>query len=461
MSVPCYHLTLRAGRGDRFTPAINAGQLHIPVAMDGAAGTPRELVNESVWDSLVDAGLSPTQEAIDFFRFATAAYCADLLVPHSTAFDRWSRDITLHLPVANRPAFEKSRAVLEDLLCFLTGDHWTLNFREQAVGRPPRTRRKIRGSVLDADCVSLFSGGLDSAIGAETLLNNGEAPVLVSHNSKSGGAVFSSPAQRAVLAAIESHCPLRPHLHLRFRVNPPAPTPGLSESVTTTRGRSLMFIALGILAASALDRTRASDHAPLVIPENGLISLNVPLTRARLGSWSTRTTHPHTIATVQAALRALGISTPITTPFALMTKGEMLMSTASRDIGLAQSLMKVSVSCAHPNQSRFLPPGQRHPHCGTCVPCIIRRAAAHHAGVDIGGYSYDLPADLGALQPARARDVLAFIYACRSRRRPARATDIAVSGPLHTTDEYHLRSLVRVFEAGMDEVARFLRVKST
>lgn len=56
----------------------------------------------------------------------------------------------------------------------------------------------------------------------------------------------------------------------------------------TTRSRSLMFFAHAIVLASGI-----GHHVDLYVPENGVISLNIPLTVMRLGSLSTRTTHPY------------------------------------------------------------------------------------------------------------------------------------------------------------------------
>jgi hypothetical protein len=318
----------------------------------------------------------------------------------------------------------------------------------------------MRGKLgpIRASRVSLLSGGLDSAIGAADLLDAGERVAFVSHNAKSGGAIFSSPSQKDVLEALRPHADAAQINHVRFRVNPPPPIDGLTAAVTTTRSRSIMFFALGLLVASALDAAQAGAPIPLVIPENGLISLNVPLTRARLGSWSTRTTHPHTLAMLRAVMAGLGLVTPLVTPYATVTKGEMLAALVARGRPRAEALTGATVSCAHPNQSRFLEAARRQPHCGTCVPCIIRRAATQHAGIDDGRYSFSLPTELSRLQPARAADALAFRYALATRRRPAHALDINLSGPLHSDTDQQLRDLVRVYDAGMDEVARHLGV---
>lgn len=459
MKVPTYHVVLRAGAGDTFSVSPASGDRVVGIRMDGAPGDDAWRLDESVWNTLGAFDLTPTQMATDFFRFATAAYCADLLVPHRTAFDRWSRDVVLHVPVADATPWLAADAALRELLGFLTGDHWTLSVRERHSPPPlgdPRTRGRLAPSR--ATRVSLLSGGLDSAIGAVNLLRGGERVAFVSHNAKSGGAAFSSPSQHAVLSVLRRSFPAELIHHLRFRVNPPAPITGLTESVTTTRSRSIMFFALGLLATTAFDTAQGGGPIPLVVPENGLISLNVPLTKARLGSWSTRTTHPHTLATLRVSLATLGVRTPLETPYAPQTKGEMLSECVNWNRALTEELTRATVSCAHPNQSRFLPAERRQPHCGTCVPCIIRRAATQYAGIDDGRYSFDLPTELRHLKTDRAADVHAFTFALERRRRPARPLDINLSGPLHVNTDDELRTLLRVYDAGMDEIARHLGV---
>ena len=60
------------------------------------------------------------------------------------------------------------------------------------------------------------------------------------------------------------------------------------------RSRSLMFFSHAIAIASCFNK-----RIVLVIPENGYISLNIPLTYSRTGTSSTRTTHPHYLMLLQ------------------------------------------------------------------------------------------------------------------------------------------------------------------
>ena len=74
----------------------------------------------------------------------------------------------------------------------------------------------------------------------------------------------------------------------------------------------------------------------LIIPENGLISLNIPLAYTRTGTSSTRTTHPHYMKMLQDLIAELGIQVKIKNPFQFKTKGEMILE--CKDRGFLQEI---------------------------------------------------------------------------------------------------------------------------
>ena len=129
----------------------------------------------------------------------------------------------------------------------------------------------------------------------------------------------------------------------------------------------------------------------LKVPENGLIALNVPLDRLRLGALSTRTTHPFYIARWNEMLAALGIAGRIENPYWDKTKGEMVAGCVNPS--LLAKLAPSSLSCSSPSKGRWTK--QPQGHCGFCLPCLIRRAS------------------LLAERPDR-------VYACESQRWPPR-----------------------------------------
>ena len=158
--------------------------------------------------------------------------------------------------------------------------------------------------------------------------------------------------------------------HLQLNHNTDVPNP---ENPPTQRGRSVAFFAHGILAATTLQRYANGETISLFVCENGFISINPPLTGLRLGSLSTRTSHPVVLALLQQIVDAAGLRVRFKNPYAHRTKGEMLAGS------LRQADLKAH---AHTTTScgRFKRYGYRH--CGRCVPCLIRRASFHAWGVE-------------------------------------------------------------------------------
>nr|VFK21105.1 MAG: Queuosine biosynthesis protein QueC [Candidatus Kentron sp. LPFa] len=113
------------------------------------------------------------------------------------------------------------------------------------------------------------------------------------------------------------------------------------------------------------------NHKTLLVPENGFISLNVPLTPLRVGSLSTRTTHPWFIQKIQGVFDACRFPVRIENPYQFKTKGEMFAECQNPE--LLRKLAAHSMSCSRSTRL--------HQHCGRCVPCLIRRAAFVRAGI--------------------------------------------------------------------------------
>ena len=141
--------------------------LMLAVQKPGAIATAR-VADTELWRALDRHGLTPAGPAIDFYRMAAAVYAADNRILRRHAFDRWTRDFVLHLPVAELAAWERVRDPLTRLLQFLTGDRWELLLRAGAPPRPPVDRRAVdRAKVPEiSGSLSLLSGGLDSFVGA-------------------------------------------------------------------------------------------------------------------------------------------------------------------------------------------------------------------------------------------------------------------------------------------------------
>ena len=390
-------------------------------------------------------GWRPTRQSLDLMLLGASTYCVDKTADRATQRDAWTRDIRLHLPVADAPAWDAAGA--EAALDFLTGDRWQIKVYTSAHD-PLAAARNAAAAVggIDADAVCLFSGGLDSLCGAIDLLerNRGWRVVLLGHYEGGGQAPTAQENLHNRLAAEygEDRVELR-QLFLR-----PAPANGSQTqplprvSERTTRSRSLLFLTAALALASA------AGDAPVYVPENGFIGVNVPLTRARSGSLSTRTTHPHFMALLGDLIAAVGVKIEIRNPYRLSTKGEMLAQ--SSNPRLLRALVDDSISCAHPETPRW----QKRPqgNCGYCFPCLIRRSALAHVGWDDGPYAWDVLTEEALLNPRlrRGADLRAIangVFADRPDRDSLR------NGPLPSGEH---REFLSVWRRGTDELRQWL-----
>jgi hypothetical protein len=401
-------------------------------------------------DSLRGIGVFPSEMGFDVLVLASLVHAADTRLSRATeSQDNWTREIRIALPVSDPERWTESGALLERLLNFLTGDLWTFTFRTRPVGFARVVpSRPLRLSRARFDRLSLFSGGLDSLIGAVDILEQGRTPLLVSH----AGEGATSDAQNSCYSALKAHFAERPFNRLRVWLNFPTTLIASGRTEDTTRGRSFLFFALGVLAGTGLDESFTLD-----VPENGFIALNVPLDPLRLGSCSTRTTHPFYMARWNDLLTALGVAGRVSNPYWNRTKGEMVAE--CQNTPLLATLIASSLSCASPTKGRWQ--GRGIEHCGYCVPCLIRRAAVNMAlgsGNDPTAYTVnDLTARPLSTRQSEGQQIRSYQFAiARLQARPALAK-LLIHKPGSLLDEAsHLEELAGVYRRGMNEVAELL-----
>ena len=389
--------------------------------------------------------LSPSEIGADVLIVAAHVHAADTRLSRSSeSQDAWTREIRLVVPVSDPVRWAAAAPILVRALNFLTGDRWVVGFRKR-----PKAFKTIVPTAPPTllppsfDGISLFSGGLDSLIGAIDTLEGKGTPLLVSH----AGEGLVSKSQQYCFDGLKAAYPGSAFSRLRVWMSFDA---GLFEGVPsedTTRGRSFLFFSLGVTAGTSL----ASPFV-LKVPENGLIALNVPLDRLRLGALSTRTTHPFFIARWNEMLVALGIAGRIENPYWNKTKGEMVAGCGNPS--LLANLVPSSLSCSSPSKGRWTK--QPQGHCGYCLPCLIRRASLLPNDPTI----YTL-AKLGAgsldTKQAAGQQVRSFQMAiARLAARPDLAKVlIHKPGPLYDDAASH-QALADVYRRGLEEVGRLL-----
>lgn len=267
-------------------------------------------------DQLREFGLRPSEIAVDLVLLAAALTAADTRISRvDDSQDHWTREIDLHIPVSDPALWHSQAVLLVRMLDFLTGDRWSVFFRPRpaqmgVLVSPPATLRTVSPT-----CVSLFSGGLDSFIGAIDQLSDGkESPLFISHYWDG----MTSQHQTFCMQALWRQFAARPFNHIRARVGFPNNLVASSAKEDTLRARSFLFFALAVLAASTIE-----GDVTIHVPENGFISLNVPLDPMRLGALSTRTTHPFYMARFNDLLRGLGTAARLKNRYRHRTKGQM------------------------------------------------------------------------------------------------------------------------------------------
>lgn len=435
-----WNVICRVGESDNFAPNINRQMPRLVIEFDEAGKS--HLADNKVFPLLTKSGFGINETVFDLLILAMSIYTADLRIERSFATDRWTRRILLHLPVAESLKWEAAYPILTKMLRFLTGDDWTFSFRRREVFDRPTPEQQVEELP---SIVTLFSGGLDSFAGAIDLLEEEVGLIALVGQYGSGS---THPSQTNTHKILEDEYPGRT-LPLGFWVQPAKP--GKRSSEDTMRSRSILFLALGTAVSVA-----CGDGIPLYVPENGLISLNVPLSHSRMGSFSTRTTHPYFISCYRELLDALAISVPVKLPYKFLTKGEMLKEAKNQKV-LRQGLAK-TLSCSRPDAGRFekRPPGT---HCGYCVPCIIRLSSMKAAGFDLEDAAFfDIANTKTEPKSAKGRDRRGFelaIERVKSLSSLRLAGEVLQSGPLPSKN---VREYASVYKRGLDEVANFLQI---
>ena len=401
-------------------------------------------------DDLAKLGVFPTEMGLDLLIVAAHVHAADTRIARLTeSQDSWTREIRLVVPVSGASVWTAAIPVLERMLNFLTGDRWSVGFRNRSVRFASAVRRRpLISAGPRFDELSLFSGGMDSLIGAIDLLENNKVPLLISH----AGEGATSSAQSNLFEGLKKHYTGVPFDRLRIWMNFDKGFVANSGSEDTTRGRSFLFIASGAFAGTGL-----VGPFTLRVPENGLIALNVPLDPLRLGSLSTRTTHPFYMARWNDLFAALGMDVRVDNPYWDKTKGEMVTECANRP--LLATLLPESLSCSSPTKARWK--GHATEHCGYCLPCLIRRAAIRKGlGTDDNTpYTVsNLAANVLDTRKAEGQQVRSFQFAiARLQRQPELASIlIHKPGPLSDQTDDQKKSLAEVYRRGLDEVAALL-----
>lgn len=381
--------------------------------------------------------------AFEFYLFCVLIYNIDKLIPRKKlSLDGWCREITFKFKVRNITIWQNQKIALCDMLSFLTGDIWNVDFIQDQNSNHYIPVDDIILNTFIPEKVCLFSGGLDSLVGIYDLLKANKKTLFVSHFDHDMKSAHTD--QNNIIDKIRTEFNQNESFDWVF--NRVGAEQGYSNKLETTfRSRSILFLGMASYLAHNL-----TPNTPFHIPENGTISLNIPLSPSRRSSCSTKTTHPHVLLLLNKIFIGLGINTSVENPFEFKTKGEMLRPFCS-DL-FFKDLVNSSNSCGKGGHRRWwyyyiskLETLPKPSHCGKCMPCIYRRAAMNKVSWDDEVYYGDNIFDmthwntLNTTKHKRFKDVktlLQFIAQDKSKEQIKKELLINGSLPLEKLDDY-------------------------
>ena len=220
-------------------------------------------------------GIFPHVKEFDFVTIALSVAAIDNAMSRQKSVDGWTRNIHARISLSDPDPWNLQRDSLQKAFHFLTGDYCFFDFTAGG-WTPLECPNNSSVALLDADCICLLSGGLDSFIGAIDLQTQNKIPLFVSQITRADASI-----QRELVALLNAS---ERHVALSFSTKTPC-----KETEKSTRGRSIVFFAYALLATSLIRRT-PSEYVEIFVPENGFISLNIPMNSGRIGSLSTKTT---------------------------------------------------------------------------------------------------------------------------------------------------------------------------
>jgi 7-cyano-7-deazaguanine synthase in queuosine biosynthesis len=311
----------------------------------------------------IESKMHPLVE--DFYRIALAVYIADRWFKRSGKIP--NRTIRFLVSVSDLRMWDQHKDTLRAVLYQLSGDNLIFDFVQGAKGRAFSFKQSSEGDRV----VSLFSGGLDSLAGVCWLRDKKLRPILVAHWSHPKVARL----QNTLVA--ELRAPLKDGLEFRqLNAVPDKKKLQWSEGKEeySQKLRSFLYLTLGCVFGLH------EGIASLYVFENGILAINVPASSSRI-FLNTQTTHPTFLRMYQEMVSEIfGLRLEVINPFLDKTKGQVIA--LLNDGGLGR-LIKSTISCGDIRTGVVMAgqPISKIWHCGVCVPCIVRRAGIHAAGI--------------------------------------------------------------------------------
>ncbi|AEO24612.1 hypothetical protein EG888_13335 [Listeria monocytogenes] len=279
--------------------------------------------------------------ACDMVNVMLTVFDGDISTPGNQS-NKIPRRISVSAKVYDVDRWNQSREELIELLNWVSGDLFEMSFEknEELFDAFPLELPSPR-----KECITLFSGGLDSFAGSYYNFLNNISSDYVGYVNKAEERTYQKRLQsfyRKIFSAGGSEVDIRNKYQ----------KPKIFYFQST---RSLLYLSL------AISKAISNSVKEIRMYENGILSLN-----PEFGRYTTKTTHPKTIFLYNKLLDTLGYDIRIVNKFEYETKGEIV-----ENMNLEfKSQIKNTFTCG---KSRV---GKEYNHtgqCGACIPCILRK----------------------------------------------------------------------------------------
>ena len=407
---------------------------------------------------------------MDLLEVAAYVYCADQRVRRGgdvlvDTGSKWRRNFHFHIPVREPDKWNSPEVManLTDTLWFLTEDDYNFTFTK---AKTPLSNSQdymeftddVESKTFVPDEVVLFSGGLDSFAGAlDHLIGKKKKLAMVGHHSCPK--VYAT--QKQLIASLKKKGLEKQMFYVPVEVTNQNVTP----NEYTQRSRSFLYASLATVVAHLFKKDSITFF------ENGVVSLNIPISSDVVGARATRTTHPRVLegfSSIYSSLLDKQFS--VVNPYTWQTKADIARLCQKYE---CEVLIGDTRSCTRPRSWTL-----QHTHCGVCSQCIDRRFGIVAAGLGehdpsdryrvellLGDRSNDREIVMVAHYVRFARDVADISLDGFQRDYPeviqsvghfaGLTTDQAI-GKVYEMLKRHAADVVNVVEDGVKENARRL-----
>jgi 7-cyano-7-deazaguanine synthase in queuosine biosynthesis len=315
--------------------------------------------------------------AMDLIDIGALVFSIERTLPGKQHVNRVSK-IDLGLGLREPQAWtEKAMQALEELMSFMGGTNWNFDFVLNRTLKDFQCATKENASV---QCVSLFSGGLDSLCGAATICKAPDIRLVSYYTSH----------QKDLQKRLAQDLGTPPPIQWGWKPRPPS---GRGKSF---RYRSFMFLCLAAATAQSYGSNRIMQF------ENGVLASGVA---PSLSIQTTKHAHYRLHRLCETIFsEVLGGKWLIENPFEHKTKREVYLTLES-DLGekRARYLADQTETCWNLYAGFKIKKGKKEIKkkngvpCGFCVPCLIRQTALPQSAW------LDLRSDSARNDPIRGR----------------------------------------------------------